>query len=173
MGCSVIFVNGGDYTFDNTVRTPIYHHHQWDTSPCLQSQGSQVARSQIKHADEHGPVKSDPRLRGVSVQLSLYCTDDATSSLCSPPLCLLLMVQSQTVNAPSLHPSRCESATFGNRQMSREGHFSRSPERGGCRATVTKVVQVHRSKSNSYTDLCIMRLMQQHWKRIPHNKNSL
>lgn len=63
MGCNVILVNGGDvYTFDNIVRAPI--HHQWSTSPYLHSQESQVARSQIIHADERRRAKPDPDLGG-------------------------------------------------------------------------------------------------------------
>lgn len=49
-------VNGDD------CQNPI--HHQWSTSPYCQPQESQVARSQIKHADEHRRAKSRPCLGG-------------------------------------------------------------------------------------------------------------
>lgn len=56
-------MNGGDvYIFDNIVRTLFTVSGE----PALISkpQENQVARSQIKHADEHRRPNSDPCLRG-------------------------------------------------------------------------------------------------------------
>lgn len=57
-----IVTGGVVYIIDHIVRICV--HHSWSTSYYLQPQESQVARSQIKNADEHQRAKSDPCLRG-------------------------------------------------------------------------------------------------------------
>lgn len=122
-------MNSGDfYIFNNIVKTLI----QWSINADLQPQESQVARSQIKHADEHPCTKSDLCLEGC------FCAAEAHRQLrfnfifLFPPL----LANNGAVPTPSVH-WHLSYSPLGVRvqplerdgQMGMEVYFSQSPDR--------------------------------------------
>lgn len=86
--------------------------------PFLHPQENQVARSQIKHADEHQRVKCDPRLRGCFcvAQPRRDSRFNFVSWLSPPFFCYWwCSLSSASVLTPFLLPFGCESANTGKR----------------------------------------------------------